>query len=112
MCEERILFTDQSTQGYSQMVSVPPGNTCNGWTVKNAGTTICIVNGEDVQPGDFKTFGQNRGEIYVGRIDLAFKLPNPAPAQIINQAFLTIKFYVKIGNKRKPNPTVEEYLSQ
>lgn len=112
MCNEKVLFCNQSTQGYSQATMVPPDKLCNGFTVKNAGNTICIVNGEPIQPDDFKTFGMNRGEIYIGRIDLSFVLPTPAPPIPTNQAFVTQKFYVNMGPKSASPPDLTDYIAQ
>lgn len=83
-----------TTQEYTSLRSVNVDKLCNGFTVNNVGTTICLVNGDPLQPGDSKTVGGNVGEVYVGRIDLAFMVPDPAPSEIINSAFVTQKFYV------------------
>lgn len=111
MCLEKVLFCNYATQEYSLQTMVPADKNCNGFTIKNAGNTICIVNGEPLQPGDFKTFGLNRGEIYIGRIDISFQLPAPAPPTPTNSAFLTQKFYVKKGDKLIGNMGIDQYIS-
>jgi hypothetical protein len=88
-----IVYWNESTQQYTQAQSVPVDQWCNGWVAKNAGTTILIVNGDPLVPGESKHFDGNLGEIYEGRIDLQFKIQTPPPVTIVNLAILTQKFY-------------------
>jgi hypothetical protein len=69
------------------------GDNVNGFTVKNAGNTIVFFNQEPLQPGESQTIGGNEGEIFVGRVDIYFKLPVPAPLTPVNMAWITVKFY-------------------
>jgi hypothetical protein len=91
--KRKMVFYNTTTQEYTALRSVVVDKRCNGFTVNNAGTTIVTVNGEPLQPGDTKTVGGNEGEVYVGRIDLAFYTPTPAPSIIVNSAWVTQKFY-------------------
>jgi hypothetical protein len=91
--QRRPKYYNTTTQEYRSLRSVPVDARCNGFTVNNAGTTIVTLNGEPLQPGQSKTVGGNEGEIYVGRIDLAFYTPSPAPSTIVNSAWVTQKFY-------------------
>ena len=86
-------YYNTTTQEYTALRSVNVDKMCNGFSVNNAGTTIVTLNGEPLQPGQSKTVGGNEDEIYVGRIDLAFIVPTPAPSTIINSAWVTQKFY-------------------
>jgi hypothetical protein len=86
-------YYNTTTQEYRALRSVNVDKRCNGFSVNNAGTTIVTVNGEPLQPGQSKTVGGNEDEIYVGRIDLAFIIPSPAPSTIVNSAWVTQKFY-------------------
>ena len=52
---------------------------CNSITFINIGTTVCLVNGIILNPslvaganGESFSFGGNRGEVFQGRIDIAF----------------------------------------
>lgn len=52
---------------------------CNGFTVTNVGDDNVTVNDQILYPGtigsilgDSRTYGGNRGEIYVGRIKVSF----------------------------------------
>jgi len=67
---------------------------CNGYTVKNIGNTICNINLDPLQPGEFRSMGGNFMEIYQGRIEITFgpqvtQIGNPA----VNFAICTQKFY-------------------
>ena len=92
--KRQALMYNTTTLEYRSLHSVSVDKLCNGFSVNNAGTTICTVNGEPLQPGDSKTVGGNVGEVYVGRIDLAFFVPDPAPSSIVNSAWVTQKYYV------------------
>jgi len=85
---------NSSTQDYSRQTSVVPDKLCNGVTVINKGNTIALWNGLPLVPGESMTVGGNEGEVYIGRIDISFALPVPAPPVPINQAFVIQKFYV------------------
>jgi hypothetical protein len=93
MCE-KTLYYNEDVKSIIKQTRVPLGQRVNGFTVKNAGTTLLIMNGEVLQPGDSKATGGNRGEEYTGRCDINFQVPVPAPAVITNQGYVTIKFYV------------------
>ena|ERR1700679_2454171 len=90
-----MYFLKYSTSNvlYSRTISVTVDRYCNGFSAKNAGTTIVLLNGEPLQPGESKSVGGNYGEIFVGRIDVAFQVPSPAPATITNACYITQKTY-------------------
>ena len=69
---------------------------CNGWVIKNSGTTLVLIMGETLNPGESKSIGGNYGEIFVGRLNVAFRTQTPAPATIVNKATLTQKMYVNV----------------
>jgi hypothetical protein len=73
---------------------VPIGNDVNGFVVKNAGNTLVVFKGEQLQPGESQSVGGNEGEIYNGRVDIFFQLPVPAPGTPVNMCYVTVKYYV------------------
>jgi hypothetical protein len=79
----------------SGTLQVPIGDNVNGFVVKNSGNTIVMFNREPLQPGESQTVGGNEGEIYVGRVDIFFVLPIPAPAVPIDSCWITVKYYPK-----------------
>lgn len=87
-------------QPYAQQTNVPVVENCNGITIINVGTTICTVNGEQIQPGNSKSIGGNEMEIYKGRCDIAFMtldkgiVPAAQTTPVINCCYVTQKFYV------------------
>lgn len=93
--KRKALRYNIDVQEYRALRSVNVDKLCNGVSVNNAGTTIVTWNGEPIQPGATKTVGGNEGEVYIGRIDLAFYMPSPAPGVIVNSAWVTQKFYIE-----------------
>jgi hypothetical protein len=86
-------FFNTTTQMYSQQRSVVVDKLCNSVTVINKGTTIALWNTLPLNPGESMTVGGNEGEVFVGRVDISFQVPVPAPATIINSAWVIQKFY-------------------
>jgi hypothetical protein len=77
--KERVLFYNITPVQYLRNASVVVDKLCNGATVINTGTTVMTANGIPLNPGvvgvrngESFTFGGNRGEVFAGRIDLAF----------------------------------------
>jgi hypothetical protein len=93
--KRQMVRYNTDTQEYSAQRSVVVDRLCNGFSVNNAGTTIVMLNGEPLQPGQSKTVGGNEGEIYVGRIDISFLIPTPAPSTIVFSAWVTQKFFLE-----------------
>jgi hypothetical protein len=95
-CTGKRVLTKYNTtsQNYVKQHSVNIEQLCNGVTVLNAGTTFCTWNGVPLGPGLSMTVGGNEGEIFVGRVDIAFFTQSPAPATIVNSAWVIQKFYV------------------
>jgi hypothetical protein len=89
-----LLPYNISTQIFSVATNVPVQQKCNGFMIKNTGTTIAVLNGTPIQPGDSISVGGNYGEEYKGRIDIGFFTQTPPPATIINQATVIQKFYM------------------
>ena len=69
---EKLLQYNLSTQIYSITCEVPVMDNCNGFTVRNVGTANVVIMGDTLAPNEVKSIGGNRGEIFVGRIDLKF----------------------------------------
>lgn len=93
-----ILY-NTSTQQYTQQHSVVVEKFCNGVTIINKGNTIAMWNGLPLFPDESMTVGGNEGEVFIGRVDLSFRLPTaadgiPIPATPINSAWVIQKFYV------------------
>jgi hypothetical protein len=78
---------------YQRQISVTVDRLCNGFSAKNAGNTIVLLNGEPLQPGESKSVGGNYAEVFVGRIDVAFAMPDPAPGTPVNACYVTQKTY-------------------
>lgn len=76
-----------------QSVNVDP--LCNGFVIKNEGNTLVKVMGETIKPDASKSIGGNYGEVFEGKVDLFFALPNPAPLIPENLCIVTQKVYVK-----------------
>lgn len=79
MTKEKILPYSTSTVSVVQAGAVKVDRFCNGFTVINTGTVVATVNGVPLSPpaagetlGDSLNEGGNKGEIYIGRIDVAF----------------------------------------
>lgn len=92
----RPLYYNTVVLAYATAQKIDLDNRCNGITVKNAGTTQVIIDDEILQPGESKAIGGNLGEIFIGRKDIYFQVPTPAPAVITNLAYVTVKFYVPV----------------
>jgi len=109
MCDqdkERIRYVDFTGQAYSQPQNINISELCNGITVKNLGNTLVLLDDEVLQPGDFKAFGGNRGEVFTGRHNITFTtngmaVPPAVPAPL---AWVTQKFYTT------PPPGAKLYL--
>lgn len=80
--------------GYSQNAKPAVVDQCNGWTIKNGGNCILVINTEFLNPGESKGFLCWPGELYVGRIDISFRNLPTQPMPVVRQAWLTQKFYV------------------
>ena len=95
MCEEKFLHYDTNTWTTAVAKEFPPDEFCNGFIVFNQAVAPCIVlaNGVAIPPGGSITFGGNRGEIFKGRLQIAFA-GGGVPACTIVQ-----KFYVHIKSE-------------
>jgi hypothetical protein len=87
---EKLLQYNLSVQVYNGAEAIPVMDFCNGFTVRNIGTSNLVVMGDQLAPNESKAIGGNRGEIYVGRIDLSF---NGAGN---NLALVTQKYYMNV----------------
>jgi hypothetical protein len=93
MCE-KILNVNFSTQSYNGNKHITVVRSCNGFTVKNRGNSILVINQDPLDPGESKAFGLNRGEVYTGRIDISFRAQAVQPVPRVDAAFVTQKFYL------------------
>ena len=99
MCDqekERIRYVDFAGMPYAKSQNLNLDSLCNGFTVKNLGNIICLVDDEALQPGDFKAFGGNRGDVFTGRHQITFTTAGMAviPPVQAPLAWITQKFYV------------------
>jgi hypothetical protein len=88
------LLFNITMQEYTEQRNVVVDKLCNGVTVINKGNTIAMWNQLPLLPDESMTVGGNEGEVFVGRVDITFALPTPAPASPQNSAWVIQKFYV------------------
>jgi len=76
---ERTLFYNITNQTFQLNTKVTADKLCNGFTVVNTGAVDCFVNGIPLAPpvapsrlGESVSFGGNKEEIYIGRIEISF----------------------------------------
>lgn len=94
---EKLLQYNISTQVYNGSQDVPTMDFCNGFSVRNVGTNNVIVMGDTLAPNESKSFGGNRGEIFVGRIDIKF----PPSAILTNLCLVTQKYYMNVPRENE-----------
>lgn len=94
---EKLLQYNISTQQYAGAEDVPTMDFCNGFSVRNIGTSVCVVMGDALAPNESKSFGGNRGEIFVGRIDIKFTGAGN------NLALVTQKYYMNVPRENESN---------
>lgn len=87
---EKLLQYNISVQVYISPQQVPVMEFCNGYTVRNTGTSNVVIQGDVLAPNESKAVGGNRGEIYVGRLDLNFAGAGN------NSCLITQKYYLNI----------------
>jgi hypothetical protein len=92
--KRKLVKYNFTYQEYRKLHSVVVEDRCNGVTVLNAGNTVATWNGIPIAPGVSMTIGGNEGEQFIGRIDINFYLPTPAPLSPQNSAWVIQKFYV------------------
>lgn len=82
------------TQQYSVGAIIPIERWVNAVSIKNAGTSILVLMGDPLQPGETKSIGGNSFEVWDEKhMDINFQNTG---AQI-NLAIVTQKFYVDIA---------------
>lgn len=94
LTKDKFLHYDAKTIPAQQAGAVPLPEWTNGFTVENTGNTDVLIDDNIIVPGDFKAFGGNYGEIFVGDCTLKFALPAIPPLVPVNSAMVTAKFYV------------------
>jgi hypothetical protein len=101
MQEKDILYYNTVTHIYGAPQKIDFDIRTNGFVIKNGGNTILIVDDEQLQPGESKSIGGNKGEIFIGRKDISFTVQagNLTPTFI---CVVTVKYYVKI-DAQSPN---------
>lgn len=90
LMKEQILYYNILANFIRQNKKFTVDGYCNQWEVINTGTTQVNVNGRPLYPGtpgtingDSVSYGGNRGEIYIGRIDITF--PNGPGECLVTQ---------------------------
>ncbi len=96
MCNVMYKYREvEQAYGEQMRVIYPPYT--NGYSLFNNGNTNIILNNtETLVPGASKSVGGNLGELYDGRLDVKFEVPNPAPPIPANSAVFTFKYYTAI----------------
>jgi hypothetical protein len=94
---EKLLQYNLSVQIYQVATDVPIMEGCNGFTIRNLGTATAVVMGDPLAAGEVKQVGGNRGEIYVGRLDLKFTGVGT------NAALVTQKYYMNVPRNNAKN---------
>ncbi len=61
-----------ASQVYTSNIQIDIDPWCNGMTVRNAGTSNIIFQGEEITPGLSVAIGGNFAEVIRGRMDLSF----------------------------------------
>lgn len=76
---------------------------CNAYTIINLGTSICSVNGVPLNPGvpgtnngESISQGGNKGELFRGRIDIAFINAGINNVMVIQKIYLPNQNNIKI----------------
>ena len=93
MCQPKLLkYYTPSADLIVNSTQFPVDPLCNGWIVKNNGTTNVIVNGDTLLPTESKAIGGNYMEVYAGRIDISFP-GGPAAGNLLT---LTQKVYINV----------------
>lgn len=95
MCGKALKY-DIIRTPYNKNAQVSLDARCNGFTLKNTGTTLLNWDGEYLTPGQSVAVGGNVGEVFQGRVDIFFKTQSPAPSTITNAALVTQKVYIEI----------------
>jgi len=88
--------TVEQSYGEQQRVIFP--NYLNGYTIRNEGTTLLVINNtaDMLLPGESKSVGGNVGELFDGQLNISFQVQTPAPAIISNIAVVSMKYYTAI----------------
>lgn len=77
------------TQVVREQSELPVQLNCNGYTVRNVGDTVAIINGITLQPpagpgasGEAIVYEGNQDEVYIGRIQIQFANPLGTDPQV------------------------------
>lgn len=92
---EKILYYNAFPKQVTNAGSIKVEKYCNGYDAVNIGATVVTVNGIPLNPpaagevlGDSTSFGGNKGEIYIGRIDVQFPGGAGGNVLIIQKAYV------------------------
>lgn len=98
MMFEKILYFNTISKTVRNNGTVMVEKFCNSWEAINIGADVVIVNGVPLNPpaagevlGDSTTDGGWKGEIYMGRIDVAFQTAVNPQVIIKQKIYLTDK---------------------
>lgn len=97
--KEKLLYYNMLPKTVRTNGKVSVEKYCNGFDVVNTGNTIAIVNGTPLNPpavgevlGDSFSFGGNKGEIYIGTIDVSFQAITGGQQVIVTQKIYVPEF--------------------
>jgi hypothetical protein len=94
------LYVDTRTTPYNLAGNITLDQMSAGITVKNTGNSICIVNGDPLQPTESKGFAPPWNALLKGRYALKFQTPATVPPGYVqaDSAVVTEMYYI-------PNPS-------
>lgn len=87
---EKLLQYNLSVQIYQVACEIPVMENCNGFTIRNIGTATVVIMGDPLAAGEVKQVGGNRGEIYVGRLDLKFTGAGTFAALVTQKYYMNV----------------------
>lgn len=93
--KEKIFYYNTVPRNVQQAAQIKTERFCNGFTAINIGATVATVNGVPLNPpaagevlGDSYNDGGNKGEIFIGRIDIAFASNVGANVLVIQKIYI------------------------
>lgn len=89
MCQEKILKYTVATSVVTVSGFYDQDPLCNGLAFKNNGTSVAVVKGAAVQPGESFQLGGNRGEVFTGRVDISFVAGGANALLVVEKYYLS-----------------------
>jgi|SRR6516164_10975316 hypothetical protein len=98
-----LKYTTRKTI-YASQQNINLDQYSNGLTVRNIGNSVCVFDGDPLQPGQSKAIGGNKAEILTGRYSFSFQpIANPPIGYVqMDMAIVTEKYYI-LSPGQEPN---------